>query len=95
MLTSLTTIAGLTPLLLETSFQAQLLIPMATSLCFGLMLATVVVLYLVPAFYGLYGRIALSSIQEDALPGLAPRNEHPDSAVVTEIADTEPELLAK
>ena len=51
LLTSITTIAGLTPILLETSFQAQLLIPMATSLSFGLMLATVLVLFLVPTFY--------------------------------------------
>ena len=71
LLTSLTTIAGLTPLLLETSFQAQLLIPMATSLCFGLMVATVVVLYLVPVIYGLYGRIVLTSPEEPASPTVA------------------------
>ncbi len=53
-LTSLTTIAGLAPLLLEKSFQAQLLIPMAASLAFGLMLATVQVLLLIPVFYILY-----------------------------------------
>jgi hypothetical protein len=55
----LTTIAGLTPILLEKSFQAQVLIPMANSLCFGLALATVLVLVLVPAFFWLYGRLAL------------------------------------
>ena len=38
LLTSLTTIAGLIPLMMERSFQAQLLIPMAASLAFGLML---------------------------------------------------------
>ena len=54
MLTSMTTIAGLMPLLTETSFQAQLLIPMATSLAFGLMVATVLVLMLVPVLYLLY-----------------------------------------
>jgi multidrug efflux pump subunit AcrB len=53
-LTSLTTIAGLAPLLTEKSFQAQLLIPMAASLAFGLMLATVLVLILIPVFYSLY-----------------------------------------
>lgn len=58
-LTSLTTIAGLTPILLEKSFQAQVLIPMANSLCFGLALATILVLVLVPAFYWLYGRYIL------------------------------------
>jgi multidrug efflux pump subunit AcrB len=54
MLTSLTTIAGLLPLLTERSFQAQLLIPMAASLAFGLMLATALVLFLVPIFYQIY-----------------------------------------
>lgn len=56
LLTSLTTIAGLSPILTETSFQAQLVIPMAASLCFGLMTSTVLVLILVPTFYLLYGR---------------------------------------
>ena len=58
LLTSLTTIAGLLPLLTEKSFQAQLLIPMAASLAFGLMLATFLVLLLVPVFYSIYVRIA-------------------------------------
>ncbi len=48
LLTSLTTIAGLTPLLFETSLQAQFLIPMATSIAFGLAFATLLVLVLVP-----------------------------------------------
>lgn len=48
LLTSLTTIAGLTPLLFETSLQAQFLIPMAVSISFGLAFATVLVLILVP-----------------------------------------------
>ncbi|MCB9938660.1 MAG: efflux RND transporter permease subunit [Planctomycetaceae bacterium] len=61
-LTSLTTVAGLTPLLLETSFQAQVLIPMAASLCFGLMLGTVLVLFLVPVVYSLYGRWILGAV---------------------------------
>lgn len=56
LLTSITTIAGLFPMLLERSFQAQILIPMATSLVFGLMLATVLVLILVPTFYYSYVR---------------------------------------
>lgn len=48
MLTSLTTIAGLLPLLFETSLQAQFLIPMAVSISFGLAFATFLVLILVP-----------------------------------------------
>ncbi len=49
LLTSLTTIGGLSPLLFETSLQAQFLIPMAITLVFGLMIATFLVLFLVPA----------------------------------------------
>jgi multidrug efflux pump subunit AcrB len=50
-LTSITTIAGLTPLLTEQSLQAQILIPLAASLAFGLMSATLIALFLVPALY--------------------------------------------
>jgi multidrug efflux pump subunit AcrB len=46
-----TTIAGVLPILLETQRQALVLIPMATSLAFGLMLTTVLVLVLAPTFY--------------------------------------------
>lgn len=51
LLTSLTTFAGLLPILFETSLQAQFLIPMATSLSFGVLFATFITLLLVPAFY--------------------------------------------
>jgi multidrug efflux pump subunit AcrB len=57
LLTSMTTVAGLMPLLVERSFQAQILIPMAVSLSFGLMLATALVLFLIPTFYSVYGRV--------------------------------------
>lgn len=49
LLTSLTTIVGLVPLLFERSLQAQFLIPMAISLVFGLAFATVLVLGVIPA----------------------------------------------
>ena len=52
-LTSLTTFAGLLPLLFETSLQAQFLIPMAISLSFGVLFATFITLLLVPAFYSI------------------------------------------
>lgn len=51
MLTSLTTIAGLLPLLAERSLQAQVLIPLATSIAFGLMASTVLVLLVIPCLY--------------------------------------------
>lgn len=50
-LTSMTTFAGLTPLLLERSLQAQLLIPMAISVAFGVLFATIAILFLVPVIY--------------------------------------------
>lgn len=49
LITSITTIAGLTPLLFETSVQAQFLIPMAVSIMFGLAVATLLVLFVIPA----------------------------------------------
>ncbi|PVV21143.1 MAG: hypothetical protein B6D78_08495 [gamma proteobacterium symbiont of Ctena orbiculata] len=51
LLTSISTIAGLMPLLLEKSLQAQILIPLAASIAFGLTAATLVALFLVPAVY--------------------------------------------
>jgi multidrug efflux pump subunit AcrB len=51
LLTSITTVAGLLPLLLERSFQAQFLIPMAVSISFGLLAATVLTLLFVPTLY--------------------------------------------
>ena len=50
-LTSLTTFVGLVPLLLEKSAQAKFLIPMAVSLSFGVIFATLITLFLVPVGY--------------------------------------------
>lgn len=47
-LTSITTIAGLAPLIFETSFQAQFLIPMAISIAYGIGIATFLTLYVLP-----------------------------------------------
>ncbi len=49
LLTTLTTAAGLTPLMFETSFQAKFMIPMAVTLTFGLIFATALTLVIVPA----------------------------------------------
>jgi len=56
LLTSLTTIAGLLPLLFETSLQAQFLIPMAVSIAFGLAFATALVLVVIPSLLHLHER---------------------------------------
>lgn len=84
LLTSLTTFFGLMPMIFETSVQARFLIPMAISLGFGVLSATVIVLVVVPAFY---------LILEDFLrfmrwvyPSLAP---HPAEAPTPPLADPE------
>ena len=51
LLTSLTTFAGLAPLMIERSMQAAFLVPMAVSLAFGVVFATFVTLVLVPTTY--------------------------------------------
>ncbi len=56
-LTSITTVAGLLPILVEESLQTQVLIPMATSLAFGLIMSTLLVLFLVPNLYYFYIQI--------------------------------------
>ncbi len=85
LLTSATTIAGLAPILLESSFQAQVLIPMATSLSFGLMVSTVLVLMQVPVFYRIYFDLVYpGGIQtpdaEDEMAAPSAREPHPASA---------------
>ena len=59
MLTSLTTIAGLLPLLMETSTQAQFLIPLVVSLTFGLFSATVLALFMVPSMFMIFDDLGL------------------------------------
>jgi len=52
LLTSLTTFLGLAPIaIFETSLQAQLVVPMAASLAFGILFATVITLFLIPVLY--------------------------------------------
>jgi multidrug efflux pump subunit AcrB len=58
-LTTATTALGLTPMLFETSTQAQFLIPMAVSLATGIVFASVIILFLIPA---------LVMIREDLRP---------------------------
>lgn len=51
LLTSLTTFVGIMPMILETDVQARFLVPMAVSLAFGILFATVITLFLVPGIY--------------------------------------------
>ncbi|MFC4995274.1 efflux RND transporter permease subunit [Rubritalea tangerina] len=59
-LTSITTFAGLMPIIFESSIQAQFLIPMAVSLGFGILFATVITLFLIPAAYAISVDLSLS-----------------------------------
>ncbi|MDH5355360.1 MAG: efflux RND transporter permease subunit [Gammaproteobacteria bacterium] len=73
LLTSITTIAGLTPLITETSLQAQILIPLAASLAFGLTSATLIGLFLVPSIYCIlddFGMLGELSGHTDASSGV-------------------------
>ena len=56
-LTSLTTIAGLAPLITETSFQAQFLVPMAIAIAYGLIIATMLTLVFLPAVLVIFNKI--------------------------------------
>ena len=62
MLTSLTTFFGLLPILTESSLSAQMVIPMAVSLAFGILFATVITLILIPCLYVMLNDIKLTRI---------------------------------
>jgi multidrug efflux pump subunit AcrB len=63
-LTTITTIAGLSPLLFEKSLQAQILIPLANSVCFGLGAATILIVLVVPCLYRICWDLGLTQIQK-------------------------------
>jgi multidrug efflux pump subunit AcrB len=76
LLTSLTTIGGLTPLLFENSLQAQFLMPMAITMVFGLAVATFLVLFLVPSLVGIGDDIGrffrFTTARRSAIPAQTP-----------------------
>jgi len=65
LLTSLTTVAGLTPLLLEKSSQAQILTPLATSIVFGLLASTVLILLVVPSIFAVLNDFGFVTIDKE------------------------------
>lgn len=71
LLTSVTTFAGLVPLLGETSLQAQFLIPAAASLGYGILFATVITLVLIPSLLLIHHEISvlLSKLVNAVRPG--------------------------
>ena len=66
-LTSITTIAGMLPLLSETSLQAQVLIPLVASVVFGMISSTILLLIVLPAAYAIMEDLGVREIEEDQL----------------------------
>ena len=64
-LTSLTTVAGLLPILTETSLQAQILIPLVASLVFGLSASSLITLFVLPVFYAILDDFGLSTLARE------------------------------
>jgi multidrug efflux pump subunit AcrB len=79
LLTTLTTFGGLAPMIFETSRQARFLIPMAISLGYGILFATLITLLLVPCFY---------MIIEDVRPFLQPARPADDGVTASDAAYT-------
>jgi len=95
LLTTLTTVCGLMPLMFETSFQAAFLIPLAVTLTFGLAFATGLTLVIVPSLnmvymdvMRLFGREHAPHDDEEDLPSLA----GPDSSVETAPETNRPQV---
>jgi len=80
LLTTVTTFCGLAPMIFETSIQARMMIPMAISLGFGILFATVITLLLIPSLYLVVedAKRASKSIRQffaGAAPQPSPRSE--------------------
>ncbi|MCB1634168.1 MAG: efflux RND transporter permease subunit [Xanthomonadales bacterium] len=71
LLTSFTTVAGLFPMLFETSVQAQFVIPMAISVSFGIVFATAITLILVPALCALELDFGRGAVEVEGDPDMA------------------------
>ena len=63
-ITSVTTIAGMTPLLMETSRQALVLIPLVTSIVFGMLTSTLLILLVLPAVYAILEDFGIARVGE-------------------------------
>ncbi|MCB0689273.1 MAG: efflux RND transporter permease subunit [Saprospiraceae bacterium] len=86
-LTSMTTIAGLAPLIFETSRQAQFLIPMAISIAYGIAVATLLTLYMLPLL--LYINNSYRVTRKWLFTGVRPNREEIENAIIELEADKE------
>ena len=64
-ITTLTTVVGLMPILMETSLQAQILIPLVASVVFGLSASSFITLFVLPAFYAILDDFGLSTLARE------------------------------
>lgn len=76
LLTTLTTFGGLAPMIFETSRQARFMIPMAISLGYGILFATLITLLLVPSLYLIIEDIRSAIMPKHAAPGTSSAAEH-------------------
>jgi len=70
-LTSATTVAGMTPLLFETSTQALILVPLVTSIVFGMLTSTLLIMLVLPSVYAIMediGFVTLTSDNDETQP---------------------------
>lgn len=79
-LTSITTIAGLAPLIFETSRQAQFLIPMAISISYGIFIATFLTLFVLPQFLSISNEIKMGI--RWLISGKMPKREKVERAII-------------
>ena len=78
-LTSITTIAGLAPLIMEKSFQAQFLIPMAISIAYGIAIATFLTLFMLPIFLSFSNSLKVNF--KHLITGKRPKPEEVERAI--------------
>lgn len=80
LLTSITTFLGVYPLIMETSLQAQFLIPLAVSIGYGVLIGTGVIIFAIPAFFILFHHITTGATAVvRVFDGTAPQ-EKPENA---------------
>ncbi|MCK5895800.1 MAG: efflux RND transporter permease subunit [Cocleimonas sp.] len=87
-LTSVTTVAGMMPMLSETSLQAQILIPLVTSVVFGMLAATFLIMLVLPASYAILEDMTFAKPPINTPPHykkitrLEAKNQHPATPFV-------------
>lgn len=91
LLTSITTIAGLAPLIFETSRQAQFLIPMAISIAYGIFVATFLTLFMLPLLLSVNNTVKVGGSW--LVSGHKPAREEVEVAVIEQMAEAEDELV--